>query len=1049
MNKNSHKSCKSHNLHKSKLHKSLFSTFLLLTLCTFSISAANSIKGVVKDAKTNEPLIGVTIQVEGSKSGTITNINGGFSMDVPTSNSVIVVSYIGYISQKISATGKSDFIINLIEDNKNLDEVVVVGYGTKKKSLLTGATSSVTAADMTSSVLRAEQALQGKAAGVTVTPQSGAPGSGMKVKIRGAGSNGSSEPLYIVDGMRTGDINFLAPSDIESMEVLKDAASSAIYGAEGANGVVLIKTKAGKKGQAKIDLNVQFGTQSISKKPSMMNSKQYATFMTEGHAANFPGLPNPTNVDAIGTNWLDQIAENAPSQSHSLTISGGSDKGTYMVSAGYDKQDGVIGGSKASFERITTRVNLSQEVKPWLEVGANIAFTNSKKSSITEDDGFNGVINSALMMDPTTKPTYSPTQLTTYMKGLIAAGNTLLKDANGNYYGLSDNNFLQGELMNPLIRMAIDKGIYTDNKLLTSQYLNLKPFKNFVFTSRVGLDLAFGNYNSWTPSYYANSRSLNTAANVTSNDQKWSTWLWENFASYNYKIGENNITIMAGMSAEKFSYTNLNTNSGKMIKEDDLFRYPDYVDSRKNDIIGGRKEVKSKNSYFGRVSYDYKGKYMLEGTLRRDGSSLFGSKNKYGTFPSISGGWVASEESFWKMEKINFMKVRASWGQNGSLSNLGVDQYRSLITTTGIEYPNGNNVLIPGAEPDLLANAELRWETSEQIDLGLDLKAFNSKLYFTFDAYRKVTKDLLTPSTPALSHGNDAPYWNAGEVTNTGLEFMVGYQDHKSDFTYDVNVNLSLMKNEVTGMNSAVTRIGGSSLPTLGNLTYMELGQPIYYFRGYQNDGIFKNQAQIDAWKTANKITDATYKPVPGDPIVKNNVDDGTISDKDMANIGSPHPDMIIGSNITLGYKNFDLNIFMQGSFGQENFLGFARADNAETNKLTKFYDNRWTAANNVASMPRAGYNGEYLYKSDLMVESGSYLKIRQIQLGYSIPKALAKKVLLSKARMFVSLNDYFTFSKYSGLDPEVGSQNNNAQGIDFGIYPVSKKVLFGLSLSF
>lgn len=1049
MNKNSHKRCKSHNLHKSKLHKSLFSTFLLLTLCTFSISAANSIKGVVKDAKTNEPLIGVTIQVEGSKSGTITNINGGFSMDVPTSNSVIVVSYIGYISQKISATGKSDFIINLIEDNKNLDEVVVVGYGTKKKSLLTGATSSVTAADMTSSVLRAEQALQGKAAGVTVTPQSGAPGSGMKVKIRGAGSNGSSEPLYIVDGMRTGDINFLAPSDIESMEVLKDAASSAIYGAEGANGVVLIKTKAGKKGQAKIDLNVQFGTQSISKKPSMMNSKQYATFMTEGHAANFPGLPNPTNVDAIGTNWLDQIAENAPSQSHSLTISGGSDKGTYMVSAGYDKQDGVIGGSKASFERITTRVNLSQEVKPWLEVGANIAFTNSKKSSITEDDGFNGVINSALMMDPTTKPTYSPTQLTTYMKGLIAAGNTLLKDANGNYYGLSDNNFLQGELMNPLIRMAIDKGIYTDNKLLTSQYLNLKPFKNFVFTSRVGLDLAFGNYNSWTPSYYANSRSLNTAANVTSNDQKWSTWLWENFASYNYKIGENNITVMAGMSAEKFSYTNLNTNSGKMIKEDDLFRYPDYVDSRKNDIIGGRKEVKSKNSYFGRVSYDYKGKYMLEGTLRRDGSSLFGSKNKYGTFPSISGGWVASEESFWKMEKINFMKVRASWGQNGSLSNLGVDQYRSLITTTGIEYPNGNNVLIPGAEPDLLANAELRWETSEQIDLGLDLKAFNSKLYFTFDAYRKVTKDLLTPSTPALSHGNDAPYWNAGEVTNTGLEFMVGYQDHKSDFTYDVNVNLSLMKNEVTGMNSAVTRIGGSSLPTLGNLTYMELGQPIYYFRGYQNDGIFKNQAQIDAWKTANKITDATYKPVPGDPIVKNNVDDGTISDKDMANIGSPHPDMIIGSNITLGYKNFDLNIFMQGSFGQENFLGFARADNAETNKLTKFYDNRWTAANNVASMPRAGYNGEYLYKSDLMVESGSYLKIRQIQLGYSIPKALAKKVLLSKARMFVSLNDYFTFSKYSGLDPEVGSQNNNAQGIDFGIYPVSKKVLFGLSLSF
>jgi TonB-linked SusC/RagA family outer membrane protein len=1048
MNKRMHTRCKPRNLHQNKLFKGLLSTVLFLTLCTFSVSAANSIKGVVKDAKTNEPLIGVTIQVEGLKSGTITNINGVFSIDAP-SNSVLVVSYIGYISQKISVTGKSDFIINLAEDNKNLDEVVVVGYGTKKKSLLTGATSSVTAADMTSSVLRAEQALQGKAAGVTVTPQSGAPGSGMKVKIRGAGSNGSSEPLYIVDGMRTGDINFLAPSDIESMEVLKDAASSAIYGAEGANGVVLIKTKAGKKGEARIDLNVQFGTQSIGNRPTMMNSKQYATFMKEGHAATFPGLPNPSTVDPIGTNWLDLIAENAPTQSHSLTISGGSDKGTYMVSAGYDKQDGVIGGSKASFERITTRVNLFQEVKPWLEVGANIAFTNSSKSSITEDDGFNGVINSALMMDPTGKATYAATQVTPYMAGLIAAKNTLLKDASGNYYGLSDNNFLQGELINPLIRIATDNGIYSDNKLLTSQYLNLKPFKNFVFTSRIGLDLAFGNYNAWTPSYYANSRSLNTAANVTSNDQKWSTWLWENFASYSYKYGENSLTVMAGMSAEKFKYTNLNTNSGKMIKEDDLFRYPDYVDSRKNDIIGGGIDIKTKNSYFGRVSYDYQGKYMVEGTLRRDGSSLFGSQNKYGTFPSISGGWVASEESFWKMEKINFMKVRASWGQNGSLSNLSTNQYRSLISTTGIEYPDGNGLLIPGAEPDLLANAALKWETSEQIDLGIDLKAFNSKLYFTFDAYRKVTKDLLTPSTPALSHGNDAPYWNAGEVTNTGLEFMLGYQDHKSDFTYDVNVNLSLMKNEVTGMNSAVTRIGGSSLPTLGTLTYMELGQPIYYYRGYQNDGIFKDQAQIDAWKTANKITDASYKPVPGDPIVKNNVDDGTISDKDMANIGSPHPDVIVGSNITLGYKNFDLNIFMQGSFGQENFLGFARADNAETNKLTKFYDNRWTTTNTVASMPRAGYNGEYLYKSDLMVESGSYLKIRQIQLGYTVPKAIAKKALLSKARMFVSLNDFFTFSKYSGLDPEVGSRNNNAQGIDFGIYPVSKKVLFGLALSF
>lgn len=1022
---------------------------LFLLLIAWQSSYGQTITGRILD-KTGATMIGVSVKVKGKTLGTTSNVDGKYSIQVTSQQDVLVFSYIGYVTTEQVVGNRTVIDVSMQEESLNIDEVVVVGYGVKKKSLLTGSTSSISAADLSSSVQRAEQALQGKAVGVTVTPQSGAPGSGMKVRIRGAGSNGSSEPLYIVDGMRTGDINFLAPADIESMEVLKDAASSAIYGAEGANGVVLIKTKSGKKGESKVDFNFQYGVQNLPKMPTMMNAFEYATYMTEGHAAGFAGLPNPaTLTDKTGTNWMNEIASNAPTQSHSVSISGGSDKGTYLVSAGYDKQDGVVGGSKASFERISTRVNLFQEVKPWLEVGANIAFTNSKKSSITEDDGFNGIINSALMMDPTGKALYGANELTPYMQGLLNSGVKLLTDENGNYFGLSNNDFLKGEIINPLIRLATEKGISTDNKILTSQYLNLKPIKNMVITTRVGIDLAYNNWNSWSPSYYANSRSLNTSPTVTVNDQNWSTWLWENFATYNFKLGNNHFTVMGGMSAEKFTYTNLNTNAGQMIQENDQYRYPDFVNSRNNDVIGGRKEIKTKESFFGRLSYDYKNKYMAELTLRRDGSSLFGSQNKYGTFPSISGGWVISEEGFWGENPIGFLKLRASWGQNGSLSNLGVDQYRSLISTAGIEYPDGTNTLIPGAEPDLLANEALKWETSDQLDLGIDLKALNNKLYFSFDAYKKLTKDLLTPSTPALSHGNDAPYWNAGEVTNKGLEFMIGYQDRSSDFTYDVNVNLAVMSNEVTGMNSAVTRIGGANLPTLGNLTYMELGQPIYYFRGYQNDGIFKDQAQIDAWLAANNITDASYKPKPGDPIVKNNVDDGTISDKDMVNIGSPHPDMVLGSNITLGYKGFDFNVFLQGSFGQENFLGFARADNAETNKLVKFYNNRWTPSTTDAAMPRAGYSGEYLYKSDLMVESGSYLKIRQVQLGYTLPKSISRKALINKARLFVSLNDFFTFSKYSGLDPEVGSRNNNAQGIDFGIYPVSKKMLFGLSLSF
>lgn len=1005
-------------------------TLGILFLFLWSLAAMaqeSSVTGKVTDASDGSPIPGASVLIKGTTTGNITNIDGEYT--IPAKNGdVLIISFIGMKSMEVAVTGAVQNVV-MASDVTDLDDVVVVGYGVKKKSLLTGATVSVSQEDMSSSVGRAEQALQGKAAGVQVTAQSGSPGNGMKVKIRGAGSNGKSEPLYIVDGMKTGDINYLNPSDIESMEVLKDAASSAIYGTEGANGVVIIKTKTGKKGEDKIDYSYQYGIQTMPKGPDMMNATQYAQYMTEGHAAAYPGLPNPATLpDAKGTNWLDAVSEKAPMQQHYLSFSGGTDKGSYLISGGYENTDGVIGGRKASFERITTRLNITQQVKKWMEVGGNMAFTNSKRHSITEDDGFNGVINSALMMDPTGKATYAPSEVTPYMQTLIDAGQPMLRDANGNYYGVSNNNFLQGELINPLTRVATTKGVSIDNKVLSSGYIKLMPFEGFSFTSRAGMDLAFQNFNSWSPSYYSNSRSFNTAPSVTANDQKWSTWLWENFASYNKKIEGHNITVLGGVSGQKYTYTNLNTTAGLMIKEDDRFAYPDYVTSRKNDIIGGRKEQNTMASYFGRLSYDYMNKYLLEATVRQDGSSLFGSNNKWGVFPSFSAGWVMSEEEFLKVDAINFAKLRLSWGQNGSTSNLGVDQYRSLISTTGIEYPDASGVLIPGAEPDLLANADLKWETSEQTDLGIDIRALNSKIYFTFDAYKKVTKDLLLPSTPALSSGNDAPFWNAGEVTNTGYEFLLGYQDKTKDFSYDVNVNFSLLKNEVTDIKSKVTRIDGASLPTLGTISYMEVGQPIYYFRGYKNDG-------IDA--------------ATGDVKVKDLNGDGKISPDDMTNIGSPQPDFMFGSNINLGYKGLDLNIFVQGVFGQENWMGYVRADNAEVNKPVSFYENRWTPTHTNASMPRAGYNNEKFFKSDLMVADGSYVKIRQIQLGYTLPVNISNYAKISKARVYVSVNDYFTFTKYKGMDPEVGSGNNNAQGIDYGVYPVSKKLLFGLALTF
>ncbi|WP_281614632.1 TonB-dependent receptor [Flammeovirga sp. SubArs3] len=1029
----------------------LLMTTLVIMLVGLSSTYAQDkiVKGTIIGGDTDTPLPGVNITIKGTTTGTITDFDGNFKLSVPPTAQSLVFTFVGYKTKEMAIGTQTEFNLTLEVDQEQLEEVVVVGYGVQKKSLVTGAIASVDADDIVSSAVTAEQALQGKAAGVTVTPQSGSPGNGIKIRIRGASSNGNSDPLYIVDGMKTGNISFLAPSDIASMEVLKDAASSAIYGSEGANGVVIITTKSGdKSGRSSIDYSFQYGIQSIGYKPNMMNAKQYAQFMQEAHDGQDYYIPNPDDFNE-GTNWVNEATEQTPMVNHNLSFSGGSDKGSYLLSAGYTSQDGIIGGDKASYERINGRLNVNRDVKEWLDVSANVAFTSFSRSSITEDDGFNGIVNSALMMDPTGQARYAPNALTPYMQDKLSEGRILTRDSNGNYYGLSNNDFLKGEIYNPLIRLENEKGIYSENKILTTGLVNLKPVKGLKISSRIGVDAAYGSFNSWNPSYWANSNSESNAPTVTANEQVWSTWLWENFATYTKKFGKNSFTGLVGMSAQENNYRNLDTKSGNMVKENDLFRYPDYVTTRDNDRVTGRKEVKRMNSYFARLSYDYDNRYILEATFRRDGSSLFGPENKWGNFPSISLGWNVSNEAFWNIDKIDYLKVRGSWGQNGSLSNLGVDQYRSLITTTNIAYPDANGLLLTGAEPALLANPNLKWETSEQTNIGVDLRAFDSKLYFTADYYKKLTKDLLTPSTPALSYGNNAPYANAGTVSNEGFEMILGYRNSEKEFTYDVSFNGAFNKNEVVEVADGLTRIEGASLPTIGPVTYFEAGQPVWYYRGYQNDGIFRDQAHISSWLEENNIKDDPSNFSPGDPIIKDVNGDGSINDQDLTNIGSPHPTFIYGANITAGYKGFDLNIFLQGATGHQNFIGFMRADNNAVNRLNSVTEDRWVNDGDVATYPRAGYNNDTYFKSDLLVQNASYLKIRQIQLGYTLPSSIAKKAFMTRARVYVSLNDFFTFTNYEGMDPEVGSNNNNAQGIDFGTYPVSRKVLFGLSVSF
>lgn len=1036
---------------KSVRRKGLVWLFSLI-MCLFSVSMyaqESQVTGKVTD-QNNNALPGINILVKGTTTGTITDVEGNYSLDLPSQDATVVFSAVGYISQEFTVSGSQVIDVVLEEDITDLGEIVVIGYGVQQKSLVTGAISSIDNEDMVTSVQRVEQALQGKAAGVTVLPNSGAPGAGMKVRIRGTGSNGNAEPLYIIDGMKSGDMNYLNPEDIASIEVLKDAASSAIYGTEGANGVVIITTKSGSKGQSNVDYSFSYGMQYAPNMPSLMNAEQYSIFMNEIYdPAENPTLPNPANFEGVaGTNWFDKSFEPAPMLSHNLSFNGGNEKTTYLFSAGYFSQDGIIGRDKSSFKRTTLRLNATHEVKKWLEIGNNVAFTNSNRTAVEEDDGFNGVINSMIMMDPTIDATYSPDNLPTHMQDLVAAGEPLVTDDAGNYYGITPW-LSTGEIYNPLIRIANNKDNTVDNKLLGSAYLKLKPLEGLSITSRIGLDLAYQSFNSYSPSYYANTDTRNTSPMIDIDERRWSTWLWENFASYNKSFGEHNLSLVAGLSAQEYKYNYIETESGPMVREEETYRYPNWVLTEDNDDVDGSMERITQQSYFGRVSYDYANKYMLQATLRRDGSSLFGPDNKWGNFPSVSAGWVLSKEDFWPVDQINHLKFRASWGVNGSVSNLTPDNFLSLITTENIVYPNGIDVLLPGAEPQNTPYPSLGWEESVQTNFGLDLRAWGGKVSFAFDYFNKTTKNLLTPGTSALSAGLNSSFVNAGDVENKGFEFDLGLHENIGEFKININANLTYLKNEVTFLNETTGAIGGADLPTLGTLTYFELGQPVWYFKGFETAGIFRDQEQINQWLTDNNITDAGYAPQPGDPIIVNHVDDGTINDEDMTNIGSPQPSLLYGINIGLEYKGFDFNMFMQGVSGNEIFMGFVRADRGRVNRLEYFYDNRWTAENPNSSLPRADYLGSQFLKSDLMVQDGSYLKIRQIQLGYTLPNSVTESIKVSRARIYVSLNDFFTFTNYIGVDPEVGSGENNRQGVDFGMYPVSKKVLGGISVSF
>lgn len=999
---------------------------------------AITISGKVVADDTGEALPGVNIIIKGTTLGTVTDVSGNFTLESESDEIILQVSFVGYISKEMTVSSSGNIEIRLAPDVMGLEEVVVIGYGVEKKSLVTGSISTVKAKDIAgSAITRAEQALQGRTAGVYVLPASGAPGAGIKVRIRGAGSNGNTQPLYIVDGIKTNDILNIEPSDIESMEVLKDAASSAIYGAEGANGVVIITTKSGIPGKSVIEYNFQYGMQSPGNLPTLMNADQYIDFMND---AIIPSVA----ASGYNTNWLDEIFGNAPMQKHYLSFSGGNEATTFVSSLSYYDQDGILGGDKANFKRISGRLNIDHKVNRWIKVGSKISYTNSTRAAIPEDSEFDGVLAGALGIDPLTPTYYNDTaSMPVKVRELYRPGDggsapkAFNKNEAGQYYAISE--YIQGEVVNPLLRLDLSKGSTKTDNILGNFYVEISPLNGLTLTSRAGIDYGHQLQKFWNPKYYYSDTRSNGTASVTNNTFTESRWQWENFATYIKSFGENNINVVAGMSAEALDHSILNGIKDNMFVENDLFGEINYAagDANGRGTVSGNLYQERIVSYFGRLSYNYKSRYMLQGSIRRDGASttMISPDNNWGIYPSFSAGWILSEEAFFPKEVINFFKIRGSWGQNGSLSNLrgvwknypqfsplnGITQYAYLdaIVNEFIVY-NG----LVGSEPAYLPNPDLSWETSQQTNIGIDLRAMGGKLSFTADYYIKETKDLLARIDAPAAAGNKAPFRNIGDVKNSGIELNLGYRNIEGLLHYEANVNMSTQKNEVTAINGDADVLKGMRVgPSWLGATAFEVGEPVWYFRGFKTNGFAANG-----------------NPVFVDVSGPDGTPDGVINDYDMTNIGNPHPKLIYGGNISLEFKGLDINIFVQGVSGNKVLMGFVRGDRLQVNKPDLFFDN--PALRKLDA-------DENTYKSDILVFDGAYTRIKQIQVGYSLPSSLLSRYNIGRTRIYVSLEDYFTFTKYEGMDPEAGSNEDSSLGIDRGVYPIPRKVLFGLSVSF
>ncbi|MBQ7273625.1 MAG: TonB-dependent receptor [Bacteroidales bacterium] len=1040
------------------MSKSLFrkmAAFTLSILMGWTLAAQQqvTVSGVVVDDQ-NQPMIAAGVVQKGTTNGTITDLDGSFTITVPA-GSVIEFSSVGYTTQEYVAARTEKISITLPTDTQMIEETVVVGYGVQKKSDLTGAISQVKSDDiMNRTITSPEAALQGKTAGVQAFASSAAPGSTPAIRVRGISSNNDANPLYVVDGRITSSIAGIDPNDIESMEVLKDGASAAIYGAEAGNGVVMITTRRGK-GDGKISYSYQLTSQSLGKTPKVMNAEQYLQFYLE--KGNFTLNDVYTKWDQkTNTDWIKESYENSFMHHHNLTFQAGNDRGSLYISGSYLDNNGMFKGDADVYNRLTGMVNASWKFKPWLDIQTNNQVEYYKARSISEGSDYGSAVLGALQLDPMTPAVYEIGQEPDFIKQYLNDGKVLLRDEFGRVYGISQ--FLISENVNPLVQRDRSYGVSKGFNINGATAINFRPIPELTFTSRLGYRLSSGDSYSYSHDYFVNEGYAHQYfMSVNSSTSNSMYYQWENFVNWFHQFGKHSVSAMAGVSySQNRGYSTsggvTGTDNGGVVdfglkRDDPLFYYiSQATPTATKNINGGQESYTRKYSYFGRVGWGFMNRYNVQATLRADAAdlSVLPKPMRWGFFPSVSGGWTMSEEDFFSGIKsvVNFAKLRLSWGQNGSIAGLGGYQYANDITSSG-QYPtglvnaDGSFQYIIGYAPSASGNQELKWETSEQFNVGLDLRFIQDRLAVTFDWFDKATKDLIvTGITTSTIVGIGASPMNAGNIDNQGVELEIRWKDQIGDFNYGVSANFSTLKNKVTYLHPTLKNgIDGTGVRNYGSVTRFEIGYPAWHLYGYEYAGVKPEtgEALFNAYDAEGNL-----QPEPTT----------TPDDDDKRHLGSGIPTYNYGVTLNAGWKGIDFLMFFTGAGGNKILNALSNVD-YPTNRLAVLTEDRWTPTHTTAMMPAAtAANYTQFLISDGVVYDASYLKIKQIQLGYNFPKKLLRKVFVENLRIYASLDDWFTFTKYPGFDPEIIGQGAG-MGVDKGNYPTSRKVVFGVNLTF